>query len=229
MHLRERCHGARALLVSPHLDDAVYSCGELVAELQSPVVATVFAGVPPATLPLMPWDAQAGFRSGVEAMQARHREDAHALAALGAEPEHLDFLDAQYGTTPSPADVTDELRRVIRRRNPDLVLLPLGLYHDDHRLAADAALQAVRPGAAIVYEDVPYRRRPGLVQQRLCALHALGWRATPLVFEAADGRHELKRAAVRRYASQWRAFGSGGCADTDNPETYWALDTDHGH
>src|SRR5438093_8638643 len=104
MELRDRCRGALVLVLSPRLDDAVFSCGGLLAELQDPVVTTVFAGFPPPALPLQEWDAACGFCSGGEAVTARREEDDAALRVLCACPEHLDFLESQYGASPPLAE-----------------------------------------------------------------------------------------------------------------------------
>ena len=40
----------RLLVISPHLDDAVFACGRLIASHPSCVVVTVFAGLPANTV-----------------------------------------------------------------------------------------------------------------------------------------------------------------------------------
>jgi LmbE family N-acetylglucosaminyl deacetylase len=222
MDVHDRCRGARVLVLSPHLDDAAFSCGELIAELRRPVVATLFAGVPSGDVALTSWDTLCGFSSGVEAMLARRAEDDNALRMLGALPEQFDFLDHQYGPSPSEQQLSASVTALIGVHRPDVVLLPLGLYHSDHVLLSDAALAAWSPAAWIGYEDVPYRRRPGILQQRLNLLRERGLRATPMA-ERGKAR-ERKHAAVRAYRSQWRAFGDAGLADTDAPEGYWLLE-----
>jgi LmbE family N-acetylglucosaminyl deacetylase len=227
VNVRERCRGARVLVLSPHLDDAVFSCGELLTELRRPVVATLFAGVPPPGTPAPPWDAACGFADGQQAMRERRLEDAEALRLLGALPEHFDFLDHQYADAlgvPRPPDrLAAGVAALIEAHRPDVTLLPLGLFHSDHALLHDAAL-ACRgaPCAWLAYEDVPYRRQPGLLQQRLQALAGRGLVATPM---AERGRaRERKQAAVRTYRSQCRAFGETSLSDTDAPEGYWLLE-----
>ena len=85
------------LVISPHLDDAVLSCGALLAAHRGAVVATVFAGVPRDPRQRTEWDARSGFADAAEALAARRAEDAAALAELGAAPRWLDFRDDQYG------------------------------------------------------------------------------------------------------------------------------------
>ena len=83
----------RWLVISPHLDDAVFSCGRLLAAAPGSIVVTVFAGIPPRDTPAPPWDRRAGFDRADEAMHARRDEDRRALARLDARPVWLDFLD----------------------------------------------------------------------------------------------------------------------------------------
>jgi LmbE family N-acetylglucosaminyl deacetylase len=222
MDVHDRCRGARVLVLSPHLDDAVFSCGELLAELRRPIVATLFAGVPPPEAAPTSWDRLCGFSDGVEAMHSRRSEDDNALRMLGALPEHFDFLDHQYGASPSQEQLAAGVDALIGVHRPDVVLVPLGLYHSDHVLLHEAALMSWATAAWIGYEDVPYRRRPGMLQQRLQLLRTRGVRATPM--PERGNAHDRKHAAVRAYRSQWRAFGETGLADTEAPEGYWLLE-----
>ena len=81
-------------------------------------------------------------------MSCRRREDRMALERLGARPLWLQFLDSQYGATPSESDIAGELLRVISQERPDSVLMPMGLYHSDHELAHGACLTLRRLASA---------------------------------------------------------------------------------
>jgi LmbE family N-acetylglucosaminyl deacetylase len=213
------------VVISPHLDDAVFGCGRLLAARPGSIVVTVFAGAPADGDRLTGWDTSCGFASAREAVQARREEDRRALALLGAEPRWLPFADAQYGQTPALHEIAQALHALLRGIDDGELLYPLGLFHSDHRLvhdAARAALQALgRSGLA--YEDALYRGMPGLLQQRLAELAAAGVRATPARFGPA-GDAALKAQAVQAYASQLRAFGPGGVDDTAWPERCWRLE-----
>jgi len=215
------------LVISPHLDDAVLSCGQWMAGRPGCTVVTIFAGTPRDPGRLTDWDRRSGFRDAGEAMAARRAEDREALARLRAEPVWLDFLDAQYERTPEAEEVESALAASIARRGPSFVLYPLGLFHSDHRLAhaaSRAALRAHPRVAALAYEDVPYRGRPGLLQQRLAELAEGGVRATPAPADAEAGSPALKAHALQAYTSQWRAFGDAGLADAAQPERFWILE-----
>ena len=79
--------------MSPHLDDAVFGCGQWIASSASSIVVTIFAGAPPADAALTAWDAECGFRGGDDVIAARRAEDRTALARLNATPIWLDFRD----------------------------------------------------------------------------------------------------------------------------------------
>jgi len=102
------------------------------------VVVTVFAGRPPANLPLPEWDQAAGFQPGDDVMSIRRAEDLEALTLLQAKPLWLDFCDNQYGCSPSVMEVVSALQEVVRRVPHDAIFLPLGLFHSDHQLTHEA-------------------------------------------------------------------------------------------
>lgn len=219
--------GGGLAVVSPHLDDAVFGCGELIATLAPAAVITVFASAPREPMRAPPWDVQCGFRTAQGAVRARRREDRAALANLGATPVWQDFLDSQYRRTPSVEAVADALCRDLERHAFDVVAVPLGLYHSDHHLVHEACLDVAtrdRRRRWLAYEDALYRRKPRLVQDRLAELHERHVRAMPLTLPHRREARARKARAVRCYASQARAFGPGGLADTAAPERYWTLD-----
>jgi LmbE family N-acetylglucosaminyl deacetylase len=220
----------RLLAISPHLDDAVFACGEVLCAHPGARVATLFAGAARRYATLPPWDRDAGFVDGEDVMQRRRAEDRAALGLLGARPHWLDFRDRQYlaeDERPDRDGLECAIDALVRAFSPERVLAPLGLFHSDHMLAGDAVLTvAVRYPRVqwTAYEDALYRRLPGLVQQRLAAIHARGWHATPVALPA--GHLERKRAAVECYASQLRALNTAQRpthADAFARERYWDL------
>ncbi|WP_280156400.1 PIG-L family deacetylase [Piscinibacter sp. XHJ-5] len=218
---------ATTLVISPHLDDAVLSCGRCLAAHPGSIVVTVFAGTPRDAGRRTDWDARCGFGDAAQALAVRREEDALALSRLGAAAHWLEFADSQYGETPSTDDLGRALLRVIADVRPGLVLYPLGLYHSDHLLAHQASRAALSAWPALVgaaYEDSPYRGLRGLLQQRLAALAAGGVCATPARLAAHDEHAQRKRTAIEAYASQLRAFGTGGLDDAALPERFWTLD-----
>ncbi|HEX9820270.1 MAG TPA: PIG-L family deacetylase [Methylomirabilota bacterium] len=218
----------RLVVLSPHCDDAVFGCGELLADRPDGVVVTVFAGRPPAGRPLTAWDAAAGFGEGDDVVSARRAEDRRALSVLGARPRWLPFSDAQYGGPLAPAAVTPALAEAVLGCRPAVVAIPLGLFHDDHKTTHAAArrLLGARPGVEwLFYADAIYRRVGGAVDERLAELRAAGLAPRP-VAPTARRHPALKRRAVACYRSQLRALaspGRPGWLDALEPEYYWRV------
>lgn len=217
----------KLLVISPHLDDAVFGCGDLLAACPGSSVVTVFAGVPERFHGLTEWDAVCGFLSARDAVLSRRREDQAALAFLEARPIWLSFADAQYGETPRSIEVTRALRRVLKEVACDTVAFPLGLFHSDHVLTHSASLALMReerPVQWLCYEDTFYRGIPELVQQRIERL-AQAHRVSDPVLNSA-GLTSAKRKAVYCYASQLRGLSSAGRPghlDALTAERYWPL------
>jgi LmbE family N-acetylglucosaminyl deacetylase len=216
----------KLMVVSPHLDDAVLSCADVLTRNPGSVVVTVFAGTPSDTQRLTHWDSLSGFRSAGEAMRLRREEDQLALFLLESEPLWLDFLDAQYGISPSPDRVAGALSAAIGEQSPAAVLLPLGLFHDDHRLASEASLALVGRFPRlrwIAYADALYRSMAHPCEQRLRQLRARGWLLQPL---RGPQPSTAKRHAVSCYGSQLRALATPGHIAIDaafEREWYWQL------
>lgn len=188
----------RAVIVSPHLDDAVLSCGGRLARWarEGPVlvvnVFTDFAGAPrgaPAALGEM-----------------RHREEAAAAAFLGFASVSLGEKDCVcrsrrylspgrlFGGARLPEDPLDverlagRLQRLLADLDWKELVLPLGVgWHVDH-VAVHEATRSFHAGARTsFYEDLPYADIPSLTARRLAELgHGAtdgSWRAS-----ARDGR-----------------------------------------
>jgi LmbE family N-acetylglucosaminyl deacetylase len=94
--------GSAAVIVSPHLDDAVFSCGALLAYLarRCPVtVVTVFtAAAPPLLLSLAARRQlrDLGVADAEVLFEQRRAEDAAVLAEVGATVIHLGLRDALF-------------------------------------------------------------------------------------------------------------------------------------
>jgi LmbE family N-acetylglucosaminyl deacetylase len=215
------------IVISPHLDDAVFACGALLAAHPGSLVVTLFAGVPEeARQRQTAWDARSGFADAADAMLARREEDRRALALLEARPLWLEFSDSQYGASPTADALSATLQQTLRGLAPETLLYPLGLFHSDHRLAHAAsrvaanALPGLRP---LLYEDALYRGMRGVLQQRLAELAQAGCSLTPARLPSGAGGAR-KAQAVQAYASQLRALGPDGYADTAQAERYWRFD-----
>jgi len=102
---------SRHIFLSPHLDDAVYSCGGTLAVQVSnglrPLVITVFSGIPPRGLNLSPLafeiqqDMGGANMDAAELVEYRRKEDANAQDYIHADYLWLDYLDAIYRGNPA--------------------------------------------------------------------------------------------------------------------------------
>jgi LmbE family N-acetylglucosaminyl deacetylase len=149
--------GAPALVLSPHLDDAVLDCWGLLCEPGALVVVNVFAGVPdPAPVPL--WDAITGASDSAARVRERHAEDAAALARAGREPLNLALLDAQYRKPPPLrlADLDAHIAAAVPSACAVFTTAGIG-GHPDHVLARRYALALLRSGMPVTLcADLPY-------------------------------------------------------------------------
>lgn len=160
-------------IISPHLDDAVLSCGIRMQR--------VIAGGGRVSVVNL-------FHVGTNGDNRRREEDA-ALDLLGAEALYLHELDAPDRDARYKTDaeifqgdfahvpehfithITARLAECLRDLAPDAVMFPLAAgTHIDHRIAyaAGRRLAAGAPTLAqSYYEDRPYVLWPGMLQARM--------------------------------------------------------------
>jgi LmbE family N-acetylglucosaminyl deacetylase len=226
--------------LSPHFDDAAYSCGGLIWEQtragERVEIWTVCAGAPPPGQ-LSPFAAaiHARWGTGPQAVRERREEDQEACQILGASPRLFDIPDCIYRFLPdgSPlivnnedlfsaslereAGLVDGLAAQLRSRLPARAQLvaPLTLgNHVDHRLVR-AAAQAL--GVPLrYYADFPYAAREDPDLERHLRP---GWRAWERPITAAG--LEAWQRAVAAYRSQASTFWVDDAALRADMEQYW--------
>lgn len=205
-------------VISPHLDDAVLSCGQAIAARPGSTVVTVLTRSPG----IREWERSCGFRPGDDVSGTRRREDREALALLRADPVWLDLEEGSAARLPADA-VAAPVSGTLARLGVTTVLAPLGLGHADHVAVADAVLGVDLPGVdRLLYADQPYAgRRPDDVEQRLRVLAERGVELEAAVLPI-DGSVERKRAAIHRYVSQCRPLW-GDLPLALAPERYWRV------
>ena len=197
-------------ILSPHLDDAVYSLGAAIAEsvrrgAQISLV-TVFAGDPKSSRPASPWDRPLGFRTAAEAARVRRDEDRRACALVGASPVWLPF-DDEHGTPPEEDELLSSIDRAVGE--PDLLLVPgYPLSHRDHLRLTQTVLERRPAGRLALYAEEPYAAvegTPPRLPDELSTLveGELEWCA----LEAGASARLRKARAWRAYRSQFRHFG----------------------
>jgi LmbE family N-acetylglucosaminyl deacetylase len=222
------------LVLAPHLDDAVLSCGQLLHDSSSPIVVTVMAGAPP--VPHEGYNSKTtGKTNAPEAIALRRDEDRSAMDYLGATPIWLDLYEADY-TAFRPASgygetVRNEIARTISETESKSIFAPLGLMHADHLVVSDACLELVVDTTFTwyLYMDLPYGLADrGAMVRRVAALNK---RVRLEEFDLYVGDPEVKRRAMSFYASQYgptrRSFRRAFDATIRGGERYWRVETNH--
>lgn len=202
----------------------------LLAMHPGSVVCTVFAGAPKPPVSTS-WDRAAGFADSDLALEARMREDDRALALLDARPIRLALTDSQYRQSFTVEAVAGRVHEAWIRSGRLPVVAPIGLYHSDHVLVADACcslLASARIAPLIVYEEAIYRHIGRIALERRDVLAANGIVATPDVADMLGPLRSARAAtrkwrSVRAYRSQLRALGDAHPNDLVEPERYWRL------
>jgi LmbE family N-acetylglucosaminyl deacetylase len=157
--------GAPAVVLSPHLDDAVLDCWSVLTGPAPVRVVNVFTGAPPPGV-LARWDRICRARADSATQIAdRAEEDRAALALAQRTPVNLGFPEVLY--RPGRRDpLLAELDAALTAQVPALSVLyapaDLGSEHPDHRLVRAYALALARQGVPVrLYADAPYCIRFG--------------------------------------------------------------------
>jgi LmbE family N-acetylglucosaminyl deacetylase len=216
----------RIAVLSPHLDDAIFSLGAFVhqqtrggAEVR---IVTVLANDPASTLPEPGWwDRECGFASPAAAAQARREEDRRACEILGALPIWLPFGDETYGRGATDAVVWRALSPAIG--GADAILVPgFPLSHPDHawltqlilsrreQMDASLALYAEQPYAAgtllhEVGQERPQASAFGLVRDVARFAFRLRRVRLPPAPKWSDAPLDVEWGVVRPDRADWRA------------------------
>jgi LmbE family N-acetylglucosaminyl deacetylase len=213
------------IYLSPHLDDAVLSCGGLIAQQfaagEEVTVFTVCAGDSPVgELTPFAYELHRRWGGAGSPMAARRAEDLVACGRLGASVVHYPLADAVYRRGPdgqalypdapsvfgdihaAEAGRVEELAAALRPSLPAdaQVYTPLALGgHVDHRLTRRAAERLHR--SMWYYRDLPYDLHDGQPPDDLPLPEAVETRVS-LASEEIDAW----TAAAGEYHSQLSSF-----------------------
>jgi LmbE family N-acetylglucosaminyl deacetylase len=172
----------RWIFLSPHLDDAVFSCGGLISYLSGNGILveiwTVFSDQSddPSRFTEFARSLHARWQNGDQPYSMRKKEDAAASKTVGAYSIYLGFQDCIYRYLPktrepvvtSEADLTgsinpgenwliDQVAGDMHSRymEPSIWVCPLGLgHHIDHQIVRKAAEKY--HSVMLYYADLPY-------------------------------------------------------------------------
>jgi LmbE family N-acetylglucosaminyl deacetylase len=223
---------ASAIILSPHLDDAVWSAFSVLTGTDPVVVVNVCAGVPSPGEP-PGWDRACGARERSEHVRRRIAEDRAALGRLGREAVYLPVLDQQYRNGRA-APVGEALAALGERISAtSRVYAPGGIDgHPDHVLGRDMGIALADARVPVTfYADYSYNTRHGwprwVVAEGGTPEAEAQWRAalngvrgvhleTPRVELLGAASSEAKLASMRDYETQFDAI--------EREEPNWQLD-----
>ncbi len=220
------------IFVSPHMDDAVLSCGGLIYQLaqagESVTVFSVMAGSVPPDVPISPFIEEhfRRWKLGPDPVPGRRAEDTRAVQGLGAHVRFGSFPDVLYRTDGQGSPLCPDLSAMfgeIDPRDPVLahmnhitgeldpaatIYAPLGAgHHVDHQLVRDAVSRWARAQAGVAvlfYEEYPYSAQGADAIQ--AALDRLDGSLVPVVHPLSDQALNAKIQAIACYESQISTF-----------------------
>lgn len=184
-------------MISPHLDDAVFSLGATIAGATRAgaqvEVLTVFGCDPDSSAPANGWDGRGGFDTEGSAARARRDEDRSACSLVGATSHWLPFRGGGYTPEKDAAAISSAVAQGLARA--DTVLLPgFPLRNDDH--AWLAGLLAAHPPSGKRLGR--YVEQPYAYMVRREETRPEGWTKV----RTSLGDQLRKRRAIREYRSQ---------------------------
>lgn len=188
------------LILSPHADDAVASCGGLITRLVAAgddvTIYTIFCS--PVAPPYAPGAIELHKLWGdpQDVVRLRRAEDEAAAARLGANLISGDYQEAIYRRDSHGDWLYPEVDRIFGVRHPHdealvaalaqtietrfdvsntRIYAPLGIgSHVDHLLVFEAANSFRKAGSDVIfYEDFPYAAMPSSNAQQLTSLEKL--------------------------------------------------------
>ena len=211
------------VVVSPHIDDAVFSLaatiGEATREGTKVDILTVFGLDPDSDAPANGWDERGGFATEGDAATGRRIEDAAACGIVGAEPHWLAFRGSGYASERPGDEIHASVLQAVD--GADTVLIPgFPLTNPDHAwlsaLLTERSLPCRRLG---VYAEQPYRygvRKERPRPEAPATLEHARTRVSAWTYHRPRVReYRLKRRAIRAYTSQLPLLGYAGTRKLD--------------
>jgi LmbE family N-acetylglucosaminyl deacetylase len=230
------------LFLSPHYDDAVYSCGGMIYELsrqgEEVTILTVMAGRPSLPLPDTPVlkDNHERWQAGHEPIATRRAEDQQAAKILGTKTQYLDIPDCIYRLAKGEAlypseeslwgNVHADDSALATLQNIDLANVKI-LYapmavgkHVDHQLVRNWAWDIAKTSSQTVkfYQDYPYMRQKEAIDAARLFFDE------PLLLESikiSEQAMQQKISAMAAYVSQIHSFWEDEAAiDSEVRQTF---------
>ena len=225
------------IFISPHLDDAILSCGNLLLKLKAQnkniQIITLFTSASKKTLTPQAENFlnACGYTSPIKLFEDREVEDSKATGFIGGTYKHLGFIDAAWrtknnkplyhnGTSQFSGRISTKDHKLIDtiRTNltkicvndaTTLILCPLGVgNHADHVITRKAVEKLYKQ--SLFWEDYPYNTDRGVLKMFLTK-HKKFRKS----FEIHQMDNRKKHLAIKFYRSQLRSlFPSGQIKNT---------------
>lgn len=211
------------VILSPHLDDAVFSCWHLLTQ-PGAIVITIFAGTPVEGTTTL-WDKICGEPNSAAMMRKRIHENEDICKEIGVNCYNLSYKDKQY--SPAKRNVPGIVDAILAHADNDAAFFaPLAgskvWRHPDHVTARDVGISLLNTGRKVsFYADIPYMQMPinlsESYKKRITqkASKLIGHSVLTEISELHAADQILKSIAMRQYKSQYKmtnfmAFGTLG-------------------
>jgi GlcNAc-PI de-N-acetylase len=149
----------RNVILSPHYDDAVFSC---FSQINSPktLVINIFTGIPKKNTYTL-WDSVCGHPNSKVMMKLRKAENEKVLNKLECTYIDLDYLDNQYQKNKDEEEILNKLLTILKK--DDQIYAPMAeskIYkHPDHLLTRRVSEELKNLGFDVyLYADLPYMK-----------------------------------------------------------------------
>jgi len=213
------------IFISPHLDDAVLSCGVLLWELKNLkkdiMILTVFTegGSRPYSPPAKKFLKKCGYINALKLFEDRKKEDKDTVRFYNGRFIHLGFVDAAWRKDENERNIyknerilfsgeivkhdrklidkiTQKISSLIPKDKHTIVFAPLGVGgHVDHMIVGVAVKDLSCP--RIFWEDFPYNTNKNSVERFFSQNRILR-----LSFELDAEDFSKKEKAIKMYKSQ---------------------------
>ncbi len=224
-----------AIFVSPHFDDAILSAGNRIHSLvkrgKKTLVVTIFTKGSGTTQKAASHFLQnCHYSSASKLFHDRAIEDRQAVATIGCDCHHFNYIDAGFRNDHPTFDTifNDEptendknlLEKVIHSlktfidshaKNHTQLYFPIGVgKHIDHHLVFLAACRLWNPNSLtklLFWEDIPYRNQTGATLQRLATINSV---VSGMTTEILASSGTTKYQAIAAYNSQLTGLSQVG-------------------
>ena len=162
------------VVLSPHLDDAVFSLGGLLGKPGQELLVATFFTQRSAKVVHTEWDRISGFSDSDQAIYERQRENNSTLSLYKATIRNYDYADFQYRKGNEDGKIKNkiiaDIKSIMRSYgNRNLFIYGPATFggvitHPDHKIVHQAMMSVARENNMsnihfFIYEDFPYVRR----------------------------------------------------------------------